>query len=61
MFYLLAFLFCFIQTSHKISIENQWIRNAGKGANKAFFADVKKISTAADTQYKVSSPLARLV
>lgn len=61
MLYLLSFLFCFIQTSNRISVENQWIRNAGKGTNTAFFADVKNVSTVADTLYKVSSPLARLV
>ena len=61
MFYLLSFLFLFIQTDNKISVENQWIRNAGKGTNTAFFADVKNISNVADTLYKVSSSLARLV
>jgi len=59
--YFLSFLFVFIQTNNKINVENQWIRNAAKGTNTAFFADVKNISTAADTLYKVSSPLARLV
>ena len=59
--YLLSILFFFFQTNGKISVENQWIRNAGKGMNTAFFADVKNISTKTDTLYKVTSPLAKLV
>ncbi len=61
MLYLLSFLFLFVQSNNKVSVENQWIRNAGKGTNTAFFADVKNISSIADTLYKASSPLARLV
>jgi len=59
--YFLSILFLFFQTNGKINIENQWIRNAGKGMNTAFFADVKNISTKTDTLYKVASSLARLV
>ncbi len=61
MLYFLSILFLFFQTNGKISVENQWIRNAGKGMNTAFFADVKNISAKTDTLYKVASPLARLV
>ncbi|MFA6026680.1 MAG: copper chaperone PCu(A)C, partial [Ignavibacteriaceae bacterium] len=61
MLYFLSILFLFFQTNGKINIENQWIRNAGKGMNTAFFADVKNISTKTDTLYKVASSLARLV
>jgi len=61
MLYFLSLLFLFLQTETKIVIENQWIRSAGKGMNTAFFADVKNLSTQADTLYKVSSSLAKLV
>ncbi|NCQ19371.1 MAG: hypothetical protein COW85_11305 [Ignavibacteria bacterium CG22_combo_CG10-13_8_21_14_all_37_15] len=61
MFYFLSILFFFFQTNGKISVENQWIRNAGKGMNTAFFAEVKNNSSKTDTLYKVASPLARLV
>lgn len=61
MLYILSLLFLFLQTDTKIVIENQWIRSAGKGMNTAFFADVKNLSTQADTLYKVSSSLAKLV
>jgi len=61
MFYFLSLLFLFLQTETKITVGHQWIRSAGKGMNTAFFADVKNVSTQADTLYKVSSPLAKLV
>ncbi|MCK9425694.1 MAG: copper chaperone PCu(A)C [Ignavibacteriaceae bacterium] len=61
MLYFLSFLFFFFQTEGKISVENQWIRNAGKGMNTAFFADVKNISSKTDTLFKVASSLAKLV
>jgi copper(I)-binding protein len=59
--YFLSFLFFFFQTEGKINVENQWIRNAGKGMNTAFFADVKNISSKTDTLFKVASSLAKLV
>jgi len=61
MLYFLSILFLFLQTGAKITVENQWIRSAGKGMNTAFFADVKNMSSNADTLYKVASPLAKLV
>lgn len=61
MLYFLSILFLFFQTNGKISVENQWIRNAGKGMNTAFFADVKNISSKTDTLYKAASSMAKLV
>ncbi|MFA6598015.1 MAG: copper chaperone PCu(A)C [Ignavibacteriaceae bacterium] len=61
MLYFLSILLLFFQTGAKITVENQWIRSAGKGMNTAFFADVKNMSSNADTLYKVTSPLAKLV
>ncbi|MDP1994799.1 MAG: copper chaperone PCu(A)C, partial [Ignavibacteria bacterium] len=61
MLYFLSLLFFFFQSDAKISVENQWIRSAGKNMNTAFFAEVKNLSDKTDTLYKVSSPLAKLV
>ena len=61
MLYFLSLLFFFFQSDAKISVENQWIRSAGKNMNTAFFADIKNLSDKTDTLYKVSSPLAKLV
>jgi len=61
MLYFLSLLIFISQHTTGISVENQWIRSAGKSMNTAFFADVKNISEKTDTLYKVASPLAKLV
>jgi len=61
MLYLFSLLLFFSQNMEKITVEHQWMRSSSQRTNTAFFAEVKNSSSVADTLYKVSSPLAKLV
>jgi len=61
MLYLFSLLLFFSQNMEKITVEHQWMRSSSQRTNTAFFAEVKNSSSVADTLYKVSSLLAKLV